>query len=212
MPRGFLVILVKKQNPEMIYHLEGKITEKSPAHVIIDVNGTGYYLHVSLYTYTQISNKQSCKLYTESLYIRDDLPRMYGFFDIAERNLFRLLVSVSGVGGNSAMLLLSSLSIAEIHQGILSGNVAMFKKVKGIGEKTAQRIIVDLKGKLGKDDSLPGEFFNEGLVSPLKQEALAALITLGFDKNKASDTLDKILSVHNNLQVEQLIKTALKNM
>jgi Holliday junction DNA helicase RuvA len=193
MPRGFLVILVKKQNPEMIYHLEGKITEKSPAHVIIDVNGTGYYLHVSLYTYTQISNKQSCKLYTESLYIRDDLPRMYGFFDIAERNLFRLLVSVSGVGGNSAMLLLSSLSIAEIHQGILSGNVAMFKKVKGIGEKTAQRIIV-------------------GLVSPLKQEALAALITLGFDKNKASDTLDKILSVHNNLQVEQLIKTALKNM
>lgn len=196
----------------MIYHLEGKISEKSPTHAVIDVNGTGYYLHISLNTFTKISNKEVCKLYTESLYIRDDLPRMYGFFDIPERNLFRLLVSVSGVGGNSAMLLLSSLSAAEIHQGILSGNVSLFKKVKGIGEKTAQRIIVDLKGKLGKDDSLPGEFFNDRPAHPLKQEALAALITLGFDKNKASDTLDKILSIHNNLQVEQLIKTALKNM
>ena len=124
----------------MIYHLEGKISEISHAHAVIDVNGTGYYLHISLNTFTKISNKENCKLYTDSLYIRDDLPRMYGFFDIAERNLYRLLVSVSGVGGNSAMLLLSSLSAAEIHQGILSGNVAMFKKVKGIGEKTAQRV------------------------------------------------------------------------
>ena len=127
----------------MIYQIEGKLIEKTPTYAVVDVAGVGYILQISLNTSTKIGEQENCKLFVEQIYVRDDLPRSFGFSDIAERNLFRQLVSVSGVGGTSALLMLSSLSAAEIQNAITSGDVPLIKSVKGIGEKTAQRIIVD---------------------------------------------------------------------
>jgi Holliday junction DNA helicase RuvA len=168
-------------------------------------------MQISLNTFTKIGDNENCKLFTEQLYVRDDMPRFFGFFDVEERQLFRQLVSVSGVGGTSALLMLSSLSASEIQSAIATGNVALIKSVKGIGEKTAQRIIVDLKGKLGKEE-LSSEFF-VGSNNTLKQEALSALVMLGFNKLAADKVLDKIIRAEGAGQtVEQLIKGALKNL
>ncbi len=195
----------------MIYHIEGKLVEKNPTYAVIDAGGVGYIMQISLNTFTKIGNSEHCKLFTEQLYIRDDMPRFFGFADIAERDLFRQLVSVSGVGGTSALLMLSSLSAAEIQSAIVTGNVALLKSVKGIGEKTAQRIIVDLKGKMGKEE-LSSEFFVGG-GSKVKEEALSALVMLGFNKLAAEKVLDKILKTEGTGQtVEQMIKSALKNL
>jgi holliday junction DNA helicase RuvA len=195
----------------MINHIVGKLVEKTPTYAVIEASGVGYVMQISLNTFSKISENENCKLFTEQLYVRDDMPRFFGFADIAERSLFRQLVSVSGVGGTSALLMLSSLSAAEIQNAIVTGNVALLKSVKGIGEKTAQRIIVDLKGKLGKEE-LSSEFF----VSPnntLKEEALSALVMLGFNKPAADKVLDKIIRTEGAGQtVEQLIKSALKNL
>jgi holliday junction DNA helicase RuvA len=195
----------------MINHISGKLAEKTPTYAVIEAGGVGYVMQISLNTYTKIGDSESCKLYTEQLYVRDDMPRFFGFADTAERSLFRQLVSVSGVGGTSALLMLSSLSAAEIQNAIVTGNVALIKSVKGIGEKTAQRIIVDLKGKMGKEE-LSTEFF----ASPnntLKTEALSALVMLGFNKAAAEKVLDKIIRTEGAGQtVEQLIKGALKNL
>jgi Holliday junction DNA helicase RuvA len=195
----------------MIYHIEGILVEKTPTYAVIDAAGVGYVMQISLNTYSKIGEKSICKLYTEQLYVRDDMPRFFGFADIAERNLFRQLVSVSGVGGTSALLMLSSLSAHEIQQAIQTGNVALIKSVKGIGEKTAQRIIVDLKDKMGKIEG-SSEFF---IVSnnTLKEEALSALVMLGFNKSLADKSLDKIIRTEGTGQtVEQLIKSALKSL
>lgn len=195
----------------MIYHIEGKLVEKTPTYAVIDAGGVGYVMQISLNTFSKIGNSEKCKLFTEQLYVRDDMPRFFGFADIAERNLFRLLVSVSGVGGTSALLMLSSLSATEIQSAIATGNVAVIKSVKGIGEKTAQRVIVDLKDKMGKSD-----FSSEILLGSnniLKEEALSALVMLGFNKLGADKVLDKIIRTEGTGQtVEQLIKSALKNL
>jgi holliday junction DNA helicase RuvA len=196
----------------MIHHLEGKLSEKTPTYAIIDVNGVGYLLLTSLNTSAKLVNAEKCKLYVEQLYIRDDNPKYYGFADTEERNLFRLLVSVSGVGGNSALLMLSSLSGSEIQAAILTGNVALIKSVKGIGEKTAQRIIVDLKDKIGKVET-SSEFSFAPKNNILKDEALSALTMLGFNKAASDKVLDKIMKQEGaGLSVEQLIKAALKNL
>ena len=150
----------------MIYHIEGRLVEKTPTYVVIDASGVGYIMQISLNTFTKIGDSEKCKLYTESLYIRDDMPKFFGFYDTAERNLFRQLVSVSGVGGTSALLMLSSLTAVEIQNAIVTGNVPLLKSVKGIGEKTAQRIIVDLKGKMGKEE-FSSEIFS-GIHNKLK--------------------------------------------
>ncbi|CAN5459363.1 Holliday junction branch migration protein RuvA [soil metagenome] len=195
----------------MIYHIEGKLVEKTPTYAVIDAGGVGYVMQISLNTFTKIGDSEKCKLYTEQLYVRDDMPRFFGFADIAERNLFRLLVSVSGVGGTSALLMLSSLSAAEIQNAIATANVAVIKSVKGIGEKTAQRVIVDLKDKMGKGD-LSAEIFSNSN-NTLKEEALSALVMLGFNKQGAEKVLDKIIRTEGTGQtVEQLIKSALKNL
>ncbi|HLC84109.1 MAG TPA: Holliday junction branch migration protein RuvA [Bacteroidia bacterium] len=195
----------------MIYHVEGKLVEKTPTYVVIDANGVGYVMQISLNTFTKIGESEKCKLFTEQMYVRDDMPRFYGFADIAERNLFRLLVSVSGVGGTSALLMLSSLTAAEIQNAIATANVAVIKSVKGIGEKTAQRVIVDLKDKMGKSD-LSAEIFSS-VNNTLKEEALSALVMLGFNKQAADKALDKIIRTEGTGQtVEQLIKSALKNL
>ena len=195
----------------MIYHIEGKLVEKTPTYVVIDAGGVGYVMQISLNTFTKIGDSEKCKLFTEQMYVRDDMPRFYGFADIAERNLFRLLVSVSGVGGTSALLMLSSLTAVEIQTAIATANVAVIKSVKGIGEKTAQRVIVDLKDKMGKSD-LSSEIFSS-VNNTLKEEALSALVMLGFNKQGADKVLDKIIRTEGTGQtVEQLIKSALKNL
>lgn len=196
----------------MIYHIEGKLVEKTPTYAVIDANGVGYVMQISLNTFTKIGDSEHCKLYTEQLYVRDDMPRFYGFADVAERNLFRMLVSVSGVGGTSALLMLSSLSASEIQNAIVMANVAVIKSVKGIGEKTAQRVILELKDKMGKSDITAAEIF-AGSNNTLKEEALSALVMLGFNKAAADKTLDKIIRTEGTGQtVEQLIKSALKNL
>jgi holliday junction DNA helicase RuvA len=195
----------------MINHIVGKLVEKTPTYAVVEASGVGYVMQISLNTFTKLGDDEHCKLFTEQLYIRDDMPRFFGFADIAERNLFRQLVSVSGVGGTSALLMLSSLSAAEIQNAIVTGNVALLKSVKGIGEKTAQRIIVDLKGKFGKEE-LSTEFFATPN-NTLKQEALSALVMLGFNKPAADKALDKIIRTEGAGQtVEQLIKSALKSL
>ena len=195
----------------MIYHIEGKLVEKTPTYAVIDAAGVGYVMQISLNTFSKIEDTEKCKLFTEQVYVRDDMPRFFGFMDIAERNLFRQLVSVSGVGGTSALLMLSSLSSEEIQNAIVTGNVTLLKSVKGIGEKTAQRIIVDLKDKMGKGPVSSDFFLSSHNI--LKSEALSALVMLGFNKLSADKTLDKIIKTEGAGQsVEQLIKSALKSL
>jgi len=195
----------------MIHHIEGKLIEKTPTYAVVEAGGIGYILQISLNTFTKIGDTERCKLFVEPLYVRDDMPKHYGFHDVEERHLFRQLISVSGVGGTSAVLMLSSLSASEIQNAIATGNVALLKGVKGIGEKTAQRIIVDLKDKIGKGLVL-GDVVIPQTNNILRTEALSALVMLGFNKSAAEKVLDKIIKTEGTGQtVEQLIKSALKN-
>jgi Holliday junction DNA helicase RuvA len=197
----------------MINYISGQITQLNPAFVVIETNGVGYGLVISLQTYTQVQGKTSAKIYVESVYVRDDNPRYYGFSDEEERELFRKLISVSGVGGGSAILMLSSLSAPEIAGAINTANVAMLKSIKGIGEKTAQRIVVDLKGKMGKHEGGISQILTVGY-NKNKEEALMALITLGFPKMAAEKAIEKSIKQQGVAtdNVELLIKSALKNM
>lgn len=194
----------------MINHIEGRLTEKTPTYAVIDCGGVGYLLHISLNTFSKIGSSEKCRLYAH-LTIREDAHTLYGFADQEERIIFRHLISVSGVGASTARMILSSLSPAEVTGAIMTGNVAALKSIKGIGEKSAQRIIVDLKGKLGKDDA-PMEFFTASN-NTTREEALSALVMLGFAKNVAEKALEKVIKAEGNgATVEQLIKQALKNL
>ena len=192
----------------MITHVKGRLVEKNPAFVVIDCNGIGYLLRISLHTYSQIGESESCRLYTY-LSIKEDAHTLYGFAEREERELFRYLISVSGVGPNTAQMILSSLSPADAQQAILNENVSLLKSVKGIGGKTAQRIILDLKDKLAK----------QGIVVDLsmaqhnttREEALSALTMLGFSKNAIEKVIDKELQ-EGALEVEELVKRVLKKM
>lgn len=196
----------------MISYIKGHLTSKNPAQVTIESNGIGYSLLISLNTYSKIVDQKEAQLFIESVYVRDDNPRYYGFADEEERDLFRKIISVSGVGGSSAILMLSSLSAADIAGAINTANVALLKSIKGVGEKTAQRIVVDLKGKLGKHEggisSILGSSYNKN-----KDEALMALVTLGFQKAAAEKAIEKAIKQQGTStdNVELLIKTALKN-
>jgi Holliday junction DNA helicase RuvA len=197
----------------MINYISGQITLLTPAYLIVETNGVGYGLVISLQTFTQTQGKSTAKIFVESVYVRDDNPRYYGFSDEEERELFRKLISVSGVGGGSAILMLSSLSAPEIAGAINTANVAMLKSIKGIGEKTAQRIVVDLKGKMGKHEGGIGQILSTGY-NKNKEEALMALITLGFPKMAAEKAIEKSIKQQGIAtdNVELLIKSALKNM
>ena len=193
----------------MFAYIQGKLIEKNPAYAIIDANGVGYFLHISLNTYVLLGDTGLCKLYTHQV-IREDAQLLYGFATEEERDLFRLLISVSGVGPNTARLLLSSLKVSELKGAINSGQAGILKSIKGIGEKSAQRIIVDLKDKLGKQSGT-GEIFP--ITDNTKhEEALSALVMLGFGKNAVIKVLDKILAEDKSLTVEDLIKRALRNL
>lgn len=192
----------------MIEYIKGTLIEKNPAFAILDVNGMGYYLHVSINTFSALPEPgKTATLYVHQV-IREDAHILFGFQNREERLIFRNLLSVNGVGASTARLILSSLGPAEVQSAINSGNVSIFQKIKGIGAKTAQRIIVDLSGKL--DNIAPD--LPVGSPGLARAEALAGLSALGFEKAQAEKALDKILSTDNNLTVEQLIKAALKNM
>ncbi|MBK9355877.1 MAG: Holliday junction branch migration protein RuvA [Bacteroidales bacterium] len=192
----------------MYAFIEGKISEINPASVVIDCHGVGYDISISVNTFSLIKDMKECRLLTH-LAVREDAMILFGFAGENERLLFRHLISVSGVGAGTARLILSSLSPEEVTDAIVSGNVGLLQRVKGIGGKTAQRIIIDLKDKLGKDSGI-----REILGSPhntKKEEALSALSMLGFNKNLAEKTIEKIMKEDGNaVTVEQLIKRALK--
>lgn len=196
----------------LINYVKGTITAKNPAFVILETNGVGYGLFVSLHTFTQLNDLKEAQLFVESVYVRDDNPKFYGFSDEEERELFRKLISVSGVGGASALLMLSSLSAGEIAGAINTANVTLLKSIKGIGEKTAQRIVVDLKGKMGKHEGGISQILTTSY-NKNRDEALLALVTLGFPKISAERAIEKAIKQQgvSSDQVEILIKAALKN-
>jgi Holliday junction DNA helicase RuvA len=196
----------------LINYVKGQITYRNPAHIIIESNGVGYGLLVSLNTFSKLSQQTEAQLFVESVFVRDDNPRFYGFAEEDERELFRKLISVSGVGGGSALLMLSSLSPSEIAGAINTANVSMLKSIKGIGDKTAQRIVVDLKGKMGKHEGGISQILTTSY-NKNKDEALLALVTLGFPKASAEKALEKAIKQQGTSteNVEILIKAALKN-
>jgi holliday junction DNA helicase RuvA len=196
----------------MIEYLKGRLVEKTPTYAVIECSGVGYFINISLHTYSLISNNEECKLLTH-LSIKEDSHTLYGFIDDTERVLFRNLISVSGVGTGTARMMLSSLAPEEIRTAILNNNIATLQSIKGIGGKTAQRIVIDLKDKLLKTSESSSQlFFSQN--NSIKEEALSALITLGFAKNVAEKALDQILKNKTETAptVEKLIKTALQSI
>tara|TARA_B100000809_G_scaffold265217_1_gene323347 strand:+ start:5199 stop:5780 length:582 start_codon:yes stop_codon:yes gene_type:complete len=193
----------------MIAQIKGKLVDKTPTYVVIDCGGIGYEVKISLNTFSQIGEGETCLLYTHFV-VREDAQLLYGFKETSERELFRLLISVSGVGSSTAMMILSSLSPSETKQAILNSDVNTLKSVKGIGAKSAERIIIDLRDKIGKVDS--GATISLQSNNTVKDEALSALVMLGFGKNPAEKALDKIVKLGDDLTVEELIKRALKSL
>ena len=192
----------------MITHVKGRLVEKNPAFAVIDCNGIGYLLRISLHTYSQIGEGESCMLLTH-LSIKEDAHTLFGFAEREERELFRHLISVSGVGPNTAQMILSSLSPADAQQAILAEDVSLLKSVKGIGGKTAQRIILDLKDKLAKQGIVVNQSFTKH--NTTREEALSALTMLGFSKNAIEKVIDKELQ-EGVMEVEELVKRVLKKM
>jgi Holliday junction DNA helicase RuvA len=191
----------------MYAYISGSLVSKNPAFVVLEANGIGYQLHISLNTYAAIGDQKEVKLYTY-LAIREDAHILFGFADERERALFLQLISVSGVGPNTARLILSSLTADETIEAISLGNIHVLQSVKGIGGKTAQRILVDLKDKVAKAASLPEKV--ESAHNRLKEEALSGLLILGFVRSQAEKALDRVLKSTPGASVEVLIKEALK--
>ena len=194
----------------MITHIKGKLVEKSPTSVIIDINGIGYLINISLNTFSAIPDQENLKLYTH-LQIKEDSHTLFGFYSLKEREIFRLLISVSGIGASIARTMLSSLTPEQIIQGISIGDSAMIQSVKGIGLKTSQRVIIELKDKVLKiydlDDKI--SFQNNNTA---KEEALSALEVLGINKKTSEKLVDKIILDNADASVELIIKEALKNL
>ncbi|RZT92443.1 Holliday junction DNA helicase subunit RuvA [Ancylomarina subtilis] len=193
----------------MFEYIKGDINELTPTNVVIENHGMGYIINISLNTYSQLSGHKSTQLYLHQV-IRDDAHLFFGFKDLKEREIFRLLISVSGVGANTARMMLSSLTADEIKKAIFSNNSKTLQDVKGIGAKTAQRIIIELKDKIGKEDEMGEIVLLQD--NTIREEALSALIMLGFAKNSIAKVLDKIIKVNSPANVEELIKLALKQL
>ena len=193
----------------MIKQIKGKLVEKNPTDVVIECNGVGYQIHISLNTYSKISSNENLQLYTH-LQVKEDSHTLYGFADKAEREIFRLLISVSGIGASIARTMLSSLEPVQIRDAIASSDVATIQSVKGIGAKTAQRVIIDLKDKILKIYDIDEVFAKQDNTN--KDEALSALEVLGFARKQAEKVVDKIVKTEPDLSVESIIKNALKNL
>jgi Holliday junction DNA helicase RuvA len=193
----------------MIDYIKGEITQITPTFLTMETTGIGYLINISLTTFSKLEAEKEIKILIHEV-MREDSHQLFGFADSEERDIFRLLISVSGVGANTARMMLSSLTPAEIEKAILGSDADLLKSVKGIGLKTAQRIIVDLKDKLGKHTG-SGEIFAFA-DNTKREEALSALVMLGFAKSAVSKILDKIVRDEKNLTVEDMIKRALKNL
>ena len=191
----------------MLDYIKGKIIDLIPTHVILEQNGIGYEINISLFSYSELQGMDECKLYLHQV-IREDAHLLFGFSSIEERRVFRLLISVSGVGANTARVILSSMSSDEIQQAISEGNVGVLQSIKGIGAKTAQRIIIDLKDKVVKlGDSAQ---ILRSANNTIKNEALSALEILGFTRKQSERVVDNLLLKNGKMPVEDLIKQALK--
>jgi len=191
----------------MYEFIEGKIIEKTPAHLVLQAGGVGYFINISLFTYSSLQNLAEARIYLHQV-VREDAHILFGFLDRDERSMFRLLISVTGIGPNTARIILSSVSSREVELLILEGNVKAFQDVKGIGLKTAQRIIVDLKDKVGKGGKPTDLFISER--NTILEESLSALVALGFVKKQAEKVLGNLLVKNPNCTVEEAVKQALK--
>jgi Holliday junction DNA helicase RuvA len=193
----------------MIHHLKGKLVEKNPTYVVIECAGVGYFVNISLHTFSKLPDGELVNLFTH-LQVKEDSHTLFGFSEKSEREIFRLLLSVSGIGASTARTMLSSLSPGQIRDAIASGDVPTIQSIKGIGAKTAQRVILDLKDKVLKvydidEVSLASNNTN-------KEEALSALEVLGFTRRQSEKVVDKVLQQDSSLSVENIIKLALKNL
>jgi len=193
----------------MITHIQGRLVEKTPTDVVIDCNGVGYFLNISLHTFSQLPQSENVKLFTH-LQIREDAHTLYGFSSIVEREIFRLLISVSGVGASTARTMLSSLSPGQIKEAIASEDIATIQSVKGIGAKTAQRVVLDIKDKILKIYGL--DDVSAVSSNTNKIEALSALETLGFVRKHAEKACDLVIKENPQATVETIIKEALKKL
>ena len=191
----------------MYEYIFGKITELTPAYLIIESGNIGYFVNISLNTYSKLQNDSNYKLYLHQI-VREDAHSLFGFAEKSEREIFRLLISVSGIGANTARVMLSSLEAGEIKSAIRTDDVNLLKSVKGIGVKTAQRVIIDLKDKIDKTEIEESKDVSGD--ATVIYEALSALTMLGFAKSPSEKALKKIYSENNKINVEELVKKALK--
>lgn len=193
----------------MITHIKGRLVEKNPTDVVIDCGGVGYLLHISLHTFSLIPEGEMLQLYTH-LQVKEDSHTLFGFAEKSEREIFRLLISVSGIGASTARTMLSSLHPDQVKEAIASNDVATIQSIKGIGVKTAQRVIIDLKDKILKVYNIDEVSVSQSNTN--KNEALSALETLGFNRKLAEKVVDKVLKQTPKETVENIIKQALKNL
>ena len=193
----------------MITHLNGRLVEKYPTHVVIECAGVGYFVNISLHTYSLLRDEEQVLLFTH-LQVREDAHTLFGFAERQEREIFRLLISVSGIGASTARTMLSSLSPTQVREAIAHGNVPVIQAVKGIGAKTAQRVILDLKDKVLKIFDM--EEVSPGTNNTNKDAALSALEVLGFARKQAEKAVDKAIETDPSASVENIIKQALKNL
>ncbi len=194
----------------MINHLNGRLIEKHPSHVIIECSGVGYFVKISLNTYEKIGPSESIKLFTY-LSIREDAHTLFGFAEEDERVMYKQLISVSGIGPSTAIVILSALGPGQLKEALLNEEVAVLQSIKGIGGKTAQRMVVELKDKMEKDTEIQLQI--GGQQSEIKKEALSALQVLGFDQKRVEKTVDRIIKkLPEDSPVEELIKNVLKEM
>ncbi|HLT49850.1 Holliday junction branch migration protein RuvA [Aequorivita nionensis] len=193
----------------MITHIQGRLVEKNPTDVVIDCNGVGYFINISLHTFSELPTSENVKLFTHLL-IREDAHTLYGFSSIAEREIFKLLISVSGVGASTARTMLSSLAPDQVLDAIATNDIVTIQSVKGIGAKTAQRVVLDLKDKILKVYGLSS--ISAGSSNTNKNEALSALETLGFVRKQSEKVVDTIVKENPQASIEMIIKQALKNL
>ncbi|MGZ3890989.1 MAG: Holliday junction branch migration protein RuvA [Mucilaginibacter sp.] len=194
----------------MYAYIDGKLAFKSPSYVVIEAGGVGYHINISLNTFSRLGSTEKCKLFTW-LHVKEDAHTLYGFADEGERRLFLHLISVSGVGPNTGRMMLSSITPEEIQAAIVKGDVSQIQRIKGIGPKSAQRLVLELQDKLKKEG--PDSLISMPKTATIKDEALSALVMLGFARNTVEKVLEQEINKNgSDLTVEQLIKFALKSL
>ena len=197
----------------MYEYITGKLAEVAPAYAVVEAGGIGYFVNISLQTYSEIEKQEQVLLYLHHV-VREDAQTLYGFASKAERELFRLLIGVSGVGGNTARMIQSTYSPSELRNIIATGNAVLLKNVKGLGLKTAQKIIVDLSGRMLdlRGDDVASAALAAGVANPVLDEALAALVMLGFQKAASEKVLRKLFKEQPSIAVEEAVRLALKHL